>query len=83
MDYLSNQASLPNGASAFSPVSTVSVDGVAYNLTVVTEAAAAGGSAKETIESIRQNAPIAFTSQRRLVTAEDYRLKSTLILVDS
>ena len=73
VDYLSNQASLPNGASAFSPVSTVSVDGVAYNLTVVTEAAAAGGSAKETIESIRQNAPIAFTSQRRLVTAEDYK----------
>ena len=46
---------------------------MAYNITTVTESNAAGGAFKESIESIRQNAPIAFTSQRRLVTAEDYK----------
>ena len=43
------------------------------NLINVTSSPAAGGSFKEGIESIRQNAPLYFTSQRRMVTAEDYR----------
>ena len=33
----------------------------------------AGGSEKESIESIKANAPIVFASQQRLVTAEDYK----------
>ena len=37
-----------------------------------TSGSSAGGSLKGSIESIRQNAPISFTAQRRLVTAEDY-----------
>ena len=55
-----------------SPSSNITVNGVNYDIITVTEAASAGGAYKESIESIRQNAPIAFTSQRRLVTAEDY-----------
>jgi len=72
IDYLSTQGTVANGASSFSPSSDVTVDGVDYTLITTTEAASAGGAYKESIESIRQNAPIAFTSQRRLVTAEDY-----------
>ena len=73
IDYLSTQGNVANTAATFSAVSTITVNSVEYNLTVVTESASAGGASKESIESIRQNAPIAFTSQRRLVTAEDYK----------
>lgn len=72
IDYLSTQGTVANGASSFSPSSNITVNGVNYDIITVTEAASAGGAYKESIESIRQNAPIAFTSQRRLVTAEDY-----------
>ena len=73
VDYLSTQGSAANTASTFTPSSTLTINSVAYNITTVTESNAAGGAFKESIESIRQNAPIAFTSQRRLVTAEDYK----------
>ena len=73
VDYLSTQGSAANTASTFTPSSTLTINSVSYNITTVTESNAAGGAFKESIESIRQNAPIAFTSQRRLVTAEDYR----------
>ena len=68
IDYLSTKGPEANGASIFS--TTAQVEGV--NLVNVTSSAAAGGSFREGIESIRQNAPIYFTSQRRMVTAEDY-----------
>ncbi len=73
IDYLSTQGTVANGASSFSPTADISVDGVDYTLITTTEVQSAGGAYKESIESIRQNAPIAFTSQRRLVTAEDYK----------
>ena len=68
IDYLSTKGPEANGASIFS--TTAQVEGV--NLVNDTSSAAAGGSFREGIESIRQNAPIYFTSQRRMVTAEDY-----------
>ncbi len=73
VDYLSTQGTVANDASSFSPTADISVDGVDYTLITTTETQSAGGAYKESIESIRQNAPIAFTSQRRLVTAEDYK----------
>ena len=73
IDYLSTQGTVANNASSFSPSSDITVNGVDYTLVTTAEAASAGGAYKESIESIRQNAPIAFTSQRRLVTAEDYK----------
>ena len=73
IDYLSTVGSTANGATTFSTEAIITVNSVQYNVTTATEAASAGGSFKESIESIRQNAPIAFSSQRRLVTAEDYR----------
>ena len=69
IDYLSTKGPAANGATVFE--TTATVEGVSLNN--VTSSAAAGGSFKEGIESIRQNAPIYFTSQRRMVTAEDYK----------
>jgi len=68
VDYLSTVGPAANGASVFS--TSAQIEGV--DLVNVTSAAAAGGSFREGIESIRQNAPLYFTSQRRMVTAEDY-----------
>ena len=69
IDYLSTKGTAGNGASIF----TTNVQVQGQNLAVLTNTASAGGSFREGIESIRQNAPIYFTSQRRMVTAEDYR----------
>lgn len=72
MTYLRSSGEAANRASSFIPSSTVSMDGSNYPLVVVVKSRAAGGAEKESIESIRQNAPIAFASQQRLVTALDY-----------
>ena len=73
IDYLSTEGTVANSATSFTPSAAVTVNSTDYTLTTVTESNSAGGAYKESIESIRQNAPIAFTSQRRLVTAEDYK----------
>jgi hypothetical protein len=70
--YLSSNGSDSNRASAFTPINTVSMDGVSYTLSVSTAIRSAGGADKESIETIRQNAPIAYAAQQRLVTANDY-----------
>ena len=77
--YLRSAGPDANRASAFTPVSTVPMDGQNYPLSVVVSSRAAGGADVESIESIRQNAPIAFAGQQRLVTALDYEglIKST------
>jgi len=66
--YISSVGAVANGALGFS---TSSLNGVA--LTVETTSESSGGSPKETIQSIKMNAPRAFSAQQRLVTAEDYR----------
>ncbi len=73
IDYLSTEGATANGATSFTPTAALTVNSTDYSITTVTESNSAGGAYKESIESIRQNAPIAFTSQRRLVTAEDYK----------
>ncbi len=73
IDYLSTVGTLANGATSFSTDAQVVVNSVNYGITATTTSTSAGGSYKESIESIRQNAPIAFSSQRRLVTSEDYK----------
>ncbi len=73
VDYLSTQGAVANGAKTFTTSVALSVLGVNYPLTATTSSASAGGAFKESIESIRRNAPIAFSSQKRLVTADDYR----------
>ena len=73
VEYLSVQGADANGASVFTPTSTLSVNGVGYNLSVSTVSNSLNGADAQSIESIRSNAPIAFAAQQRLVTADDYK----------
>jgi hypothetical protein len=72
VEYLSTKGELANTAKAFAPIDTVTVLGSARTLTVSTTAAAIGGDNKETIASIRTNAPFQYATQNRMVTPEDY-----------
>jgi LysM repeat protein len=71
--YLSTTGATANTANRFTPSTTVSMDNANYNLSATVITAASGGADKESIETIRQNAPIAFAAQQRLVTALDYK----------
>lgn len=77
IEYLSSSGTLANTAKVFSPQNSVVVNSVAYPVTTSTVSNAVGGGSKETIESIRKNAPFQYASQNRMVTASDY---SALIL---
>lgn len=72
VEYLSSNGADANRASAFTPVNTITMDGSSYTLSASTAINSAGGAEKESIEKIRQNAPIAYAAQQRLVTANDY-----------
>lgn len=69
IEYRSCNGELPNGANQFRP--TTSIDGET-SITVTVNQRAGGGSVAESIEKIKYNAPRAFTTQERAVTAEDY-----------
>ena len=73
VQYLSCLGAEANGAAVFSPTSTVTVNNTQFNLQISTVAQAGVGGPRQTIESIRLNAPIAFAAQQRLVTADDYK----------
>jgi hypothetical protein len=77
VDYLSTSADDANGAAIFNPISQLSIpvagSSVLATLNVTTIANSNSGAPRQTIESIRNNAPIAFATQQRLVTAEDYK----------
>lgn len=88
IEYLSVTGADANGASIFNPVAQYpdpialagrvlsnNVSGVDLNTTTVVRSI--GGREKETIESIRKNAPFQYAAQNRMVTAADY---SSLIL---
>lgn len=66
--YLSTSGADANNAKTFS--TSVEVDNL--SLSVATVSASAGGTSKETNESIRFNAPLLRASQNRLVTTNDY-----------
>lgn len=69
VEYRVCNGELPNGARVFRAAQTI--DGEA-NVSIVTTASASGGAVAETIESIKYNAPRAFTTQERAITSEDY-----------
>lgn len=71
--YISTSAEDGNDASIFSSIADLDVDGTDYSINISTITASAGGNAKESIASIKKNASIAFASQQRMITAEDYR----------
>jgi len=70
--YLSTSNVAANGARDFVSQSEITVDDTDYAIAVSTLSRAAGGSDKESIKSIKANAPISYASQNRLVTANDY-----------
>ena len=71
--YLSTSGDLTNGASSFTASNDVDVNGTDYTLSTTLVSASTGGADKETISSIKNNATIAFASQQRMVTVEDYK----------
>ena len=77
VQYLSTKGNVANGASVFTPVTTFTSGVISEDLSVVTLINSVGGDEKESIESIRQNAPFQYATQNRMVTAADY---SALIL---
>jgi len=70
MDYVYSSGTASNGANVFSMVDSV---GGYSTITVTLVTAAANGVDQESLESIRYNAPLTFTSQNRAVTSDDYR----------
>lgn len=70
--YLSTNSTVANGAKIFAPQTPITVNSTDYNLNVTTVSRSAGGSDKESISSIKLNAPLRFAAQNRLVTATDY-----------
>lgn len=70
--YLSVKGAVADGITSFTPLDTIVVDGTSRNLLISTVSASAGGDEKETIESIRRNAPFQYATQNRMVTPEDY-----------
>lgn len=71
--YLSTAGAEPNGASVFLPDNQITIGEVSYPMSVETVSPASGGDSKESIASIKGNAPLTFASQQRMVTAEDYK----------
>ncbi len=70
LEALISEGSEVNGANTFSASGTV---GGYATVSVVTSNAASGGSDKETVESIKFNAPKTYETQNRAVTTDDYK----------
>ncbi len=77
LEYLSVNGADANRAKVFAPLNTVIINGNNYPVTIATISDSVGGSSKESLASIRKNAPFQYASQNRMVTASDY---SALIL---
>jgi len=69
LEYIVTNVEAANGASTFTPVTTI---GGFFNLTVTTNSNAQGGAQAESKESIRFNSPLQYTAQNRAVTTSDY-----------
>lgn len=69
IEYRTSNGELPNGAFKF--INAARIDNEA-NVAITTLSAAADGAVAEDLNSIKFNAPRAFTTQERAVTAEDY-----------
>lgn len=69
IEYRAGNGELPNGISKFAADDDI---GSATVEKITTTSAATGGSIPESLESIKFNAPRAFTTQERVVTAQDY-----------
>lgn len=73
INYLKVTGANANGGTTFTAQSQLSVGGTNQSLSVSTVSNSAGGASRETISSIKTQAPLLYASQQRLVTANDYR----------
>ncbi len=71
--YLSSKGPAANNGTQFTANADISVNQVNYPVVVTTNTESSGGAVKQSIESIRQLAPIAYAAQQRLVTGLDYK----------
>jgi hypothetical protein len=69
IEYRVCSGELPNGANKFYAAGRIDNEA---NISVTTTSAASDGEVAETLASIKYNAPRAFTTQERAITAEDY-----------
>jgi hypothetical protein len=75
VEYLASSGADANGADTFSTTNIdfdSSISGE-YTVTASLVSEAAAGAEKESLDSIKVNAPIGFATQQRMVTAEDYK----------
>lgn len=70
--YLVTDGAAPNGSSIFTYAGTLPA-GVIRAPIVTTVSNAIGGNVRETIDSVRYNAPLSFITQNRAVTPDDYK----------
>lgn len=70
VDYIISSADAPNGARTFTYNGALASNTLAYTTTITP---AFGGSASESVDSIKWNAPRAYAAQNRCVTLDDYR----------
>ena len=70
LSYVVTNKTKANGATNFRTTATIST---ITDITVATVDAASGGSERESIQSIKLNAPLDFAAQGRAVTPEDYK----------
>jgi hypothetical protein len=71
--YLSSAGPEANAGDSFTSNSNLTVNGIGYTVSVTTNNESSGGALKQSIESVRQLAPIAYAAQQRLVTSSDYK----------
>ena len=70
LEWLSTNGPLANGASTFSLSTTIQGNS---NVSIITLNKAAGGGERETIDSVKFNAPLSYVAQNRVVTPDDYK----------
>ena len=70
LDYVVTNGSVADGATAFTPASTV---GGYSNVSALATASSAGGGDAESVDSIKFNAPLKYAAQGRAVTPDDYK----------
>jgi len=74
IEFMTTDGPAANGARTFALASELDPTVVVNNeILVATTTNAQGGAEKETIPSIKHNAPLSFITQNRAVTAEDYK----------
>lgn len=71
--YLSSVGPDANAGDTFTSNSNLTVSGIGYTVNVATANESTGGALRQSIESVRQLAPIAYAAQQRLVTSADYK----------